>query len=216
MDGCLHVVSLDSHQRHTLPAHTKPVSVVRCGGGRVVSGGYDGTVVVHRMTDLERERTITSAATMCVSGCSGGVVCYWEVTTGNCRHLLQESGGDEGVSVVKLDILVGGVIVGLMSDETVVVWDKSSGESLFTIALEGVCPDIALLGGGRYMAASVESLIVVYDLESGQKRFQMQVGGGEMGVVLVRHLLPLQGTHVVCSTGRDLRIFHCGIKMKID
>ena len=76
MDGCLHVVSLDSHQRHTLPAHTKPVSVVRCGGGRVVSGGYDGTVVVHRMTDLERERTITvhsgsrvtSLALDCVSG----------------------------------------------------------------------------------------------------------------------------------------------------
>ena len=76
MDGCLHVVSLDSHQRHTLPAHTKPVSVVRCGGGRVVSGGYDGTVVVHRMTDLERERTVTvhsgsrvtSLALDCVSG----------------------------------------------------------------------------------------------------------------------------------------------------
>ena len=132
------------------------------------------------LTPLKRFLSLQSAATMCVSGCSGGVVCYWEVTTGNCRHLLQESGGDEGVSVVKLDILVGGVIVGLMSDETVVVWDKSSGESLFTIALvsvtwlmmscskvtwcshdffppqEGVCPDIALLGGGRYMAASVE------------------------------------------------------------
>ena len=70
------------------------------------------------------------------------MVCFWELSTGNCRHLLQESGGDEGVAVVKLDILVGtatvgGVILGLMSDETVVVWDKSSGENLYTISLVG-------------------------------------------------------------------------------
>ena len=69
------------------------------------------------------------------------MVCLWELSTGNCQHLLQESGGDEeGVAIVKLDMLMGGaamggVIVGLMSDETVVVWDKSSGESLYTIAL---------------------------------------------------------------------------------
>ena len=59
MDGCLHVVGLDEQRRHTLPAHTKPVSVLRCGGGRLVSGGYDGNVTVHRTTDLERERTVT-------------------------------------------------------------------------------------------------------------------------------------------------------------
>ena len=67
------------------------------------------------------------------------MVCLWELTTGNCRHLLQDPGGEEGVAIIKLDMLggaaVGGVIVGLMSDETVVVWDKSSGESVYTIAL---------------------------------------------------------------------------------
>ena len=83
----------------------------------------------------------TQTAAMCVSGCGGGVVCYWELSTGNCRHMLQEGGGEgeefllEGVAVIKLDISVGGAVVGLMSDETVVVWDKSSGESLYTIAL---------------------------------------------------------------------------------
>ena len=67
MDGSLHVVGLDCQQRHTLPAHSKPVSVLRCGGGRVVSGGYDGAVVVHRMADLERERTITVHTGNCVT-----------------------------------------------------------------------------------------------------------------------------------------------------
>ena len=86
-------------------------------------------------------------AAMCVSGCGGGVVCY--CVTGNCRHVLQEAGGEGDdeytglvmdVAVVKLDILVGGAvvggaIVGLMSDETVVVWDKATGENLYTITL---------------------------------------------------------------------------------
>ena len=86
-------------------------------------------------------------AAMCVSGCGGGVVCY--CVTGNCRHVLQEAGGEGDdeytglvmdVAVVKLDILVGGTvvggaIVGLMSDETVVVWDKATGENLYTITL---------------------------------------------------------------------------------
>ena len=82
---------------------------------------------------------------MCVSGCGGGVVCYWELSTGNCRHMLQEVGGDdglvEGVGVIKVDISMGGAIVGLMSDETVVVWDKSSGENLYTISLVSMSCD---------------------------------------------------------------------------
>ena len=63
--------------------------------------------------------------------------------------MLQEAGGEGDdeytglvmdVVVVKLDILVGGAvvggaIVGLMSDETVVVWDKATGENLYTITL---------------------------------------------------------------------------------
>ena len=59
MDGYLHVVGLDGYRRHTLSAHIKPISVLRCTGGRIVSGGYDGMIVIHRMADLERERTIT-------------------------------------------------------------------------------------------------------------------------------------------------------------
>ena len=67
------------------------------------------------------------------------MVCCWELSTGNCRHMLQEGYGagilSEGVSVVKLEISVGGAIVGLMSDETIVVWDKTTGESLYTVTL---------------------------------------------------------------------------------
>ena len=40
-------------------AHSRPVSVLRSSGERVVSGGYDGMVVVHRLSDLEREAAVT-------------------------------------------------------------------------------------------------------------------------------------------------------------
>ena len=59
MDGCLHFVGVDSQRRQTLVAHSKPVSVLQCGGGKVVSGGYDGMVMVHRLADLEREAAVT-------------------------------------------------------------------------------------------------------------------------------------------------------------
>lgn len=59
MDGCLYLVGLDGRRRQTLVAHSRPVSVLRSSGERVVSGGYDGMVVVHRLSDLEREAAVT-------------------------------------------------------------------------------------------------------------------------------------------------------------
>ena len=59
MDGCLYFVGLDGRRRQTLVAHSRPVSVLRSSGERVVSGGYDGMVVVHRLSDLEREAAVT-------------------------------------------------------------------------------------------------------------------------------------------------------------
>ena len=62
----------------------------------------------------------------------------------------------------------------------------------------------------------IQSSIAVYDIESGQKRFVIPVEGGERNVLLPRHLLPLQGTHIACSTGRDIQILPCNVKLKVD
>ena len=67
-----------------------------------------------------------------------------------------------------------------------------------------------------HLPLCVQSSIAVYDLESGQKRFELAVEGGERSVVLVRHLLSLRDTHVVCSTGRDIQILPCNVKLKVD
>ena len=62
----------------------------------------------------------------------------------------------------------------------------------------------------------IQSSIAVYDLESGQKRFEVEVDGGERTVVLVRHLISLRDTHVACSTGRDIQLLPCNVKLKVD
>ena len=62
----------------------------------------------------------------------------------------------------------------------------------------------------------LQSSIAVYDLETGQKRFQVAVEGGERTVVLVRHLVSLRDTHVACSTGRDIQLLPCNVKLKVD
>lgn len=62
----------------------------------------------------------------------------------------------------------------------------------------------------------LQSSIAVYDIECGQKRFEIAVEGSERNVILVRHLLSLQGTHVVCSTGREIQIIPCNVKLKVD
>ena len=58
MDGCLHWLGLDGQPRHCLRAHSKAVSVLRCGAERVVSGGYDTILKVHRAVDFFCETAV--------------------------------------------------------------------------------------------------------------------------------------------------------------
>ena len=66
----------------------------------------------------------------CVSGCSEGHVVHWDITSGNCIHDL----GEYGVQVMKLECAKGST-VGLMAENTVVVWDNFTGETLYTLTL---------------------------------------------------------------------------------
>ena len=52
MDGSLNLIGHNGLLRFSVPAHSKPISVLRCYGDQVVTGGYDGVVMVHRLTDM--------------------------------------------------------------------------------------------------------------------------------------------------------------------
>jgi len=52
MDGSLHLIGHSGIPQHSIRAHRKPISVMRCTGDRVVTGGYDAAVKVHRIPDF--------------------------------------------------------------------------------------------------------------------------------------------------------------------
>ena len=68
--------------------------------------------------------------TGCVSGCSEGHVVHWDMRSGNCVHDL----GEYSVGVVKLES-TRETTVGLFAENTVIVWDNFSGETLYTLAM---------------------------------------------------------------------------------
>ena len=65
----------------------------------------------------------------CVSGCSEGHIVHWDIVSGNCVHDL----GEYGVAVMKLESTGGGSTVGLLAENTMVVWDNCTGDTLYTM-----------------------------------------------------------------------------------
>ena len=55
---------------------------------------------------------------------------HWDMQSGNCVHDL----GEYSVGVVKLEATRES-IVGLLAENTVIVWDNFSGETLYTLAM---------------------------------------------------------------------------------
>ena len=52
MDGSLNLIGHNGLLRFSVPAHSKPISILHCHGDKVVTGGYDGVVMVHRLSDM--------------------------------------------------------------------------------------------------------------------------------------------------------------------
>ena len=52
MDGSLNLIGHNGLLRFSVPAHSKPISILRCHGDKVITGGYDGVVMVHRLSDM--------------------------------------------------------------------------------------------------------------------------------------------------------------------
>ena len=52
MDGSLNLIGHNGLLRFSVPAHSKPISILCCHGDKVVTGGYDGVVMVHRLSDM--------------------------------------------------------------------------------------------------------------------------------------------------------------------
>ena len=62
----------------------------------------------------------------CISGCSLGLVCYWNVRSGHVIHELEVEVEHSGVGVVKVSCSES-YVVALLADSSVSVWDRSKG-----------------------------------------------------------------------------------------
>ena len=56
----------------------------------------------------------------------------------------------------------------------------------------------------------------VYDLTSGKPHLEKQLETERGGTALVRHIQALDGASVVCSSGKDVFIIPCDLKLKTD
>ena len=63
----------------------------------------------------------------------------------------------------------------------------------------------------------LQSSIEVYDIESGKPHSEKQLEGERWGrMSQVRHIQALDGSSVVCSSGKDVYIIPCNLKLKTD
>lgn len=50
MDGTLTLIGYNGSVYHCIPAHDKPISVLKWYGSHIITGGYDKIVKVHRIS----------------------------------------------------------------------------------------------------------------------------------------------------------------------
>ena len=84
MDGTLNLIGHNGILQFTVPAHSRPISILHCHGDKVVTGGYDGVVMVHRLTDMvcvnsvfvhKGHVTAVTVVEVCVCVCTYVCVC---------------------------------------------------------------------------------------------------------------------------------------------
>lgn len=222
MDGKLHLISHEGKLLQSVQAHSRPIGVMKCVADKVITGGYDTLVQAHHVLSLSPLFSVHlhngSISSLCVdhhsndgclSGCTSGLVCYWELSTGNCLYEFENS----GAAVLKLDAL-DGYFVGLFSDECIRTWDRQQGELMYKIQLDGLCQGFAATGVA-HIAASVESHIVIYDVGSGKECGCQELDLQGKGAMLIRNITALDSGSIVFSAGCDLHIVPC-VKIKND
>ncbi len=62
---------------------------------------------------------------------------------------------------------------------------------------------------------SLQSRIVIFDVESGKKHSEQYLLS-DRTMTIISHVLMLDESSLVCSSGKDLHIVPCSVKLKLD
>jgi F-box and WD-40 domain protein CDC4 len=156
-----------------LAGHTHSVRAISAHGDTLVSGSYDSTVRVWRISTGEQLHVLHGHAQKvysvvldhkrnhCISGSMDSLVKIWDLNTGTCLHTL------EGHSMlVGLLDLRDEKLVSAAADSTLRIWDPETGKCKKT--LEAHTGAITCFQhDGRKVISGSEKTVKMWDVETG-------------------------------------------------
>ncbi|PHH84985.1 hypothetical protein CDD83_1079 [Cordyceps sp. RAO-2017] len=157
-----------------LPGHSHSVRAISAHGDTLVSGSYDSTVRVWRISTGESLQTLRGHSqkvysvvldherNRCISGSMDSLVKIWDLATGSCLHTL------EGHSLlVGLLDLRDERLVSAAADSTLRIWDPESGRCRHTLmAHTGAIT--CFQHDGRKVISGSEKTVKMWDVRTGE------------------------------------------------
>ena len=173
-----------------LLGHTQSVRAIAAHGDTLVSGSYDHTVRVWRLSTGETAHVLRGhtqkvysvvldpARRRCISGSMDNLVKIWSLDTGAALHTL-----DGHTSLVGLLDLQRGRLVSAAADSTLRVWDPATGacQSVLTAHTGAIT---CFQHDGRQVVSGSDRCLKMWDVRSGA--FVRDLLSGLSGVWQVR------------------------------
>lgn len=156
-----------------LAGHTHSVRAISAHGDTLVSGSYDSTVRVWRISTGEQVHVLHGHAQKvysvvldhkrnhCISGSMDSLVKIWDLNTGTCLHTLEGHSMLVGLLDLRDDKLVSAA-----ADSTLRIWDPETGKCKKT--LEAHTGAITCFQhDGRKVISGSEKTVKMWDVETG-------------------------------------------------
>ncbi|KAI5859261.1 WD40 repeat-like protein [Durotheca rogersii] len=158
----------------TLPGHTHSVRAIAAHADTLVSGSYDNTVRVWRISTGETVHILQGhsqkvysvvldvARNRCISGSMDSFVRIWDLETGSCIHTLEGH-----TLLVGLLDLRDERLVSAAADSTLRIWDPESGRCQSTLtAHTGAIT--CFQHDGRKVISGSDRTLKMWDIRSGE------------------------------------------------
>jgi F-box and WD-40 domain protein CDC4 len=156
-----------------LAGHTHSVRAISAHGDTLVSGSYDSTVRVWRISTGEQMHVLHGHVqkvysvvldhkrNQCISGSMDSLVKIWDLRTGTCLHTLEGHNMLVGLLDLRDEKLVSAA-----ADSTLRIWDPESGKCKKT--LEAHTGAITCFQhDGRKVISGSEKTVKMWDVETG-------------------------------------------------
>lgn len=156
-----------------LSGHTHSVRAISAHGDTLVSGSYDSTVRVWRISTGEQLHVLHGHVqkvysvvldhkrNQCISGSMDSLVKIWDLNTGACLHTLEGHSMLVGLLDLRDDKLVSAA-----ADSTLRIWDPETGKCKKT--LEAHTGAITCFQhDGRKVISGSEKTVKMWDIETG-------------------------------------------------